>query len=536
MWRGRRSIVGDQRENRGVLLAELAEVSRTVADTRARLAKIEALAAALRSATPHEAPIAVAYLSGELPQRQIGVGWAALRDPPPPAAEPSLTIIDVDEAFTRIGALSGKGSAGSRKQMIGELLGTATGAEQYFLVRLLSGELRQGALDGVMTDAVARAASVPAAQVRRAVMLRGSLPAVAEAALSGGSGALAEFGLQVGQPLKPMLAASAPSIEEAFAKIADGTDDENPDGEAVGTARAAVEWKLDGIRIQAHLADGRVRLFTRTLDDITARLPEVVATLSKLPADTAVFDGELIALRPDGRPLAFQDTAARAASDAPVEAVPLSVFLFDVLHLDGADLIDLPDEQRHAALAGVVPAGLLMPRLVTNSTDEATAFFRDALAHGHEGVVVKSLSTPYAAGRRGAGWIKVKPRHTLDLVVLAVEWGHGRRRGWLSNLHLGARDPETGGWVMLGKTFKGLTDELLTWQTARLQELEDHRDDWTVYVRPELVVEIAFDGVQRSPRYPGGVALRFARVLRYREDKPADEADTIGTVRALAVD
>jgi len=513
-----------------MLLAELAEVSRSVAATRARLAKIEALAAALRSATPHEAPIAVAYLSGELPQRQIGVGWAALRDAPPPAASPSLTITDVDEAFTRIGVLAGKGSAASRRRLIGELLGAATEAEQYFLVRLLSGELRQGALDGVMTDAVARAASVPAAQVRRAVMLRGSLPAVAEAALSGGSDALAKFGLQVGQPLKPMLAASAPSIEEAFAKIADDADTPAAD------VRAAVEWKLDGIRIQAHLADGQVRLFTRTLDDITARLPEVVATMTKLPVYTAVFDGELIALRPDGRPLAFQDTAARAASDVPVEAVPLSVFLFDVLHLDGTDLIDLPDEQRHAALAGVVPPELLMPRLVTDSADEATAFFRDALAHGHEGVVVKSLSTPYAAGRRGAGWIKVKPRHTLDLVVLAVEWGHGRRRGWLSNLHLGARDPETGGWVMLGKTFKGLTDELLTWQTAKLLELEDHRDDWTVYVRPELVVEIAFDGVQRSPRYPGGLALRFARVLRYREDKPAAEADTIDMVRALAAD
>jgi ATP-dependent DNA ligase I len=535
--------VGDWRDNGTVLLAELAEVSLTVAATRARLAKIEALAGALRSATPHEAPIVVAYLSGELPQRQIGVGWAALRDAPPAAAEPSLTLTDVDEAFTRIGALAGKGSTGSRKQLIGELFGVATEAEQYFLVRLLSGELRQGALDGVMTDAVARAAAVPVAQVRRAVMLRGSLPAVAEAALSGGSDALGRFGLEVGRPLKPMLAASAPSIEDALAKVAAGSGEPGDAGETGGaalragaiTARAAVEWKLDGIRIQAHLANGDVRLFTRTLDDITARLPEVVATLGKLPVRSAVFDGELIALRADGRPLPFQDTAARAASETPAEAVPLSVFLFDVLHLDGTDLIDLPDAQRHAALIGVVPEELLMPRLVTDSADEATAFFRDALAHGHEGVVVKSLSTPYAAGRRGAGWIKVKPRHTLDLVVLAVEWGHGRRHGWLSNLHLGARDPETGGWVMLGKTFKGLTDELLTWQTTRLLELEDHRDDWTVYVRPELVVEIAFDGVQRSPRYPGGLALRFARVLRYREDKPAAEADTIDTVRALAV-
>jgi DNA ligase-1 len=289
-----------------------------------------------------------------------------------------------------------------------------------------------------------------------------------------------------------------------------------------------------------------VRLFTRTLDEITARLPDVVAVLAKLPMRAAVLDGELIALREDGRPLPFQDTAARTASqdasartasqDAALEgpAVPLSVFLFDALHLEGADLIDLPYWKRHAELAWAVPPELLMPRVVTESPQEATAFFTDALAHGHEGVVVKSLSAPYAAGRRGAGWIKVKPRHTLDLVVLAVEWGHGRRRGWLSNLHLGARDPATGGFVMLGKTFKGLTDELLTWQTERLLGLEDHRDSWTVYVRPELVVEIAFDGVQRSPRYPGGLALRFARVLRYREDKTAAEADTVDTVRALS--
>jgi len=517
------------------LLAELADVSRVVAANPARLAKIEALAGALRLATPDEAPIAVAYLSGELPQRQIGVGWAALRDAPPPAAEPSLTIADVDAAFTRIGVLAGKGSTGERRRLIGELLATATADEQYFLVRLLSGELRQGALDGVMTEAVARAAGVPVTQVRRAVMLRGSLPAVAGAALSGGTAALSGFGLQVGRPLKPMLAASAPTMADALAKIAAGAGAERG-GDGLDTAAAAVEWKLDGIRIQAHILDGEVRLFTRTLDDITARLPEVVAVLGKLPVRSAVLDGELIALRPDGRPLPFQDTAARAASEVPVEAVPLSVFLFDALHLDGADLIDQPDTDRHAALTSVVPAELLMPRLVTDSADEATAFFRDALAHGHEGVVVKSLAAPYAAGRRGAGWIKVKPRHTLDLVVLAVEWGHGRRQGWLSNLHLGARDPETGGWVMLGKTFKGLTDELLTWQTAKFLELEDHRDSWTVYVRPELVVEIAFDGVQRSPRYPGGVALRFARVLRYREDKPAAEADTIGMVRALAVD
>jgi ATP-dependent DNA ligase I len=512
-----------------MLLAEVAGVSRDVAATSARLAKIEALASALRSATPEEAPIVVAYLSGELPQRQIGVGWAALRSAPPPAETSTLTVADVDAAFTRIGALAGKGSTAARKDMVGVLMGMATADEQYFLVRLLSGELRQGALDGVMTEAVARASEVPVADVRRAVMLSGSLPATAAAALGGGREALAAFGLQVGRPVKPMLAASAPTIEDALAKIAAQA------GESDSAVKAAVEWKLDGIRVQAHIKDGDVRLFTRTLDDITARLPEVAGALAKLPVRAAVFDGELIALRPDGRPYPFQDTAARAASQTGA-TVPLSVFLFDILHLDGTDLLDRADEERHDALTSVVMEKMLMPRLVTADAGEASEFFAGSLAHGHEGVVVKSLATPYAAGRRGAGWIKVKPRHTLDLVVLAVEWGHGRRQGWLSNLHLGARDPETGGWVMLGKTFKGLTDELLEWQTAKLQELEDHRDDWTVYVRPELVVEIAFDGVQRSPRYPGGVALRFARVLRYRDDKPAAEADTIDTVRALAAE
>jgi len=503
-----------------VLLTEIAEVSRAVAITGARLAKIETLAAALREAGPLEVPIAVAYLSGELPQRQIGVGWATLRDGFTPADTPTLTLSEVDSGFSAIGAVCGKGSASARKALVGELFGRATEDEQRFLVGLLSGELRQGALEGVMTEAVARAASVPVAEIRRAMMLRGSLGVVAAAALSGGSAALRAFGLEVGRPVRPMLASSATSIDEALAKVG---------------GAAAVEWKLDGIRIQAHLSDGNVRLFTRTLDDITARLPEVVAALAKLPLSTAVLDGELIALREDGRPLPFQDTAARTASlDSGGPSVPLSVFLFDALHLEGTDLIDMEDSKRHAALARAVPADLLMPRLVTESAQEATAFFIDAIAHGHEGVVVKSLAAPYAAGRRGTGWIKVKPRHTLDLVVLAVEWGHGRRRGWLSNLHLGARDPETGGFVMLGKTFKGLTDELLTWQTERLLALEDRRDSWTVYVRPELVVEVAFDGVQRSPRYPGGLALRFARVLRYRDDKTAAEADTIDTVRALS--
>jgi DNA ligase-1 len=513
-----------------VLLAEVARTSAEVAATSARRAKIELLAACLRRAADAEVPVTVAYLSGDLPQRQIGVGYASLRDLPPPAATPSLSVTEVDSACTEIGAVSGKGSVATRRKLLMDLLGRATHEEQDFMIRLLSGELRQGALDGVMADAVAAAAELPAAAVRRAVMLRGSLGAVAAAALHDGAEGLSGFGLEVGRPIRPMLAQSAPSIEAALDKAA-----------ATGAAAVAVEWKMDGIRAQIHIADGSVRVFTRTLDDITARVPEVVEAVGGLPLRSAVFDGELIALRPDGRPHPFQVTGARTAS-AKDPGVPLSMALFDVLHLDGADLLDRSGAERIAALTDAIPEPLLMPRRVVDigaaaraaATAEATEFFQEAVAHGHEGVVVKALDTPYVAGRRGAGWIKVKPRHTLDLVVLAAEWGHGRRRGFLSNLHLGARDPATGDFVMLGKTFKGLTDELLAWQTKRLQEIEARRDSWTVYVRPELVVEIAFDGVQRSSRYPGGIALRFARVLRYRPDKTATEADTFETVRAVA--
>jgi DNA ligase-1 len=501
-----------------VLLSEMADASEAVAATSSRLAKIEVLAKALHDAGPAEVTIAVAYLSGELPQRQIGVGWATLRQAPAPAGTATLTLTDVDAAFTAIGSVSGPGSMATRKQLVNDLFGRATGQEQSFLIRLLSGELHQGALEGVMTEAIARAAEVPAAEVRRALMLSGSMSTVAETALTQGRAGLQGFGLQVGRPIGPMLASSAPAIEDALAKI----------------TPAVVEWKMDGIRVQVHLREGQVKLFTRTLDDITGRFPDLVAELARLPARDAVLDGELIALRDDGRPYPFQVTASRTSRRSGEPAAELSAFLFDIVHLDGEDLIDRPGAERFDALARVVPERLRMPRLVTSSVDEATAFFDDSLAHGHEGVVVKSLDTPYTAGRRGAGWIKVKPRHTLDLVILAAEWGHGRRRGWLSNLHLGARDPETGGYIMLGKTFKGLTDEMLAWQTERLLELENSRDDYTVYVRPELVAEIAFDGVQRSPRYPGGIALRFARVLRYREDKAASEADTLETVRATS--
>ncbi|MFC4913075.1 ATP-dependent DNA ligase [Actinomadura gamaensis] len=509
-----------------MLLSEIARTSAEVAAEPGRKAKVNALAGALRAAGAGDAAVVVAYLSGELPQRQIGVGYAALRELPPPAAEPALTVAEVDAAFGEIGAVSGAGSVARRRELLHAVFARATRAEQEFLVRLLSGDLRQGALDGVMTDAVATAAGVPLAEVRRAAMLRGALGPVAVAALAGeadggGVPALRAFMLEVGRPVRPMLAASAPTVADAMAKI------EGP---------AAVEWKLDGVRAQIHVRGGEVRVFTRTLDEITSRLPEITGAVGALGLRDAVFDGELIALREDGRPHPFQVTAARTATRTAKDGpqVPLSLFLFDVLRLDGADLLDRPDAERHAALAEAVPASLLMPRTVTADVAEAEKVFADAVARGHEGVVVKSPATPYAAGRRGAGWIKVKPRHTLDLVVLAAEWGNGRRRGYLSNLHLGARDPETGGFVMLGKTFKGLTDELLAWQTERLRALAVREDGHVVHVRPELVVEIAFDGLQTSPRYPAGLALRFARVLRYRPDKNAGEADTIDMVRALA--
>jgi ATP-dependent DNA ligase I len=505
-----------------VLLDEVAGTSAAVANSSARLVKVERLAACLRRLEPGEVHPAVAFLSGELRQRQIGVGWAALRDVPAPAATPTLTVAEVDAAFERIGRLAGPGSQAERRRLLSELFARATAGEQRFLIGLLSGELRQGALEGVMVEAIARAAEVPVAEVRRALMLRGALGPVAEAALTSGVPGLRAFRLEVGRPLQPMLASTAPSLEAALEKAGE----------------AAVEWKLDGHRIQVHRAGTEVAVFTRTLDDITARVPEVVAAALTLPVDAAVLDGEVIALQPGGRPHPFQVTASRVGSRLDVErraqTLPLTPFLFDLLHLDGQDLLDRPGSERHAALAAAVAEPLRMPRRATADPAEAAAFLADTLARGHEGVMVKSLAATWEAGRRGAGWLKVKPVHTLDLVVLAAEWGHGRRRGWLSNLHLGARDPEGGGFVMLGKTFKGLTDQLLTWQTRRLQELAvGPTDGWVVHVRPELVVEIAFDGLQTSPRYPGGLALRFARVLRYREDKRPEEADTIHTVRAL---
>ena len=505
-------------------LDELLAVSDAVGSTRSRDAKRELVADALRAATaPQEVELVAAYLAGVLPQRRVGVGWRGLRDRPAPAEQPTVDLREVDEAMTRLAATHGAGSGERRRHVLHDLFERLTRPEQEFVSALIRGELRQGAGDGVMLAAIASASGVPEPDVRRAVMLAGFAAPVAQAALSGGVEAVRRVGLLVGRPIRPMLAGSAPDVAAALDQ----------------SAAQIIEVKLDGIRVQAHKDGANVRLFTRSLEEITDRLPEVVEIVADLPARTAVLDGEAIALSPDGRPQPFQVTGARTASQADPavlrDEVPVTPMFFDLLHVDGADLIDAPLRERRAALRDLVPAQWLPTRADVTDTDQAQRFFDDQVAAGHEGVVIKSLDAPYAAGRRGAGWVKVKPRHTLDLVVLAVEPGSGRRTGWLSNIHLGARDPATGGYVMLGKTFKGMTDEMLAWQTDRFRELAADPDsgEWVVRLRPEQVVEVAFDGLQRSSRYPGGVALRFARVLRYRDDKTADEADTIDTVLAL---
>ncbi|MEV6345079.1 ATP-dependent DNA ligase [Actinoplanes sp. NPDC051851] len=522
----------------GVRFLDIAATSAAVAGTSGRKAKVGLLAEALRRLEPGEIAAGAAYLAGELRQRQTGVGYASLRDLPPAAVEPTLTVGGVDAAIAEISTVAGTGSQARRRELLGALFGAATGDEQRLLAGLFGGELRQGAQAGLLAEAIGVAAGVPVTVVRRALLLNGDLKQVAVAALTGGAPALAGIRLRVGTPLSPMLAQSAPDVGAAL--LATGTP-------------AVVDTKLDGIRIQVHRSGGDVAVFTRSLDDITARLPEVVAAVRALPLREVVLDGEAMALGPDGRPRPFQETSSRAATRSRAggaasraaggvsragggaEPVVLVPYFFDLLHLDGVDLLDEPGRVRWDALAGALPDGLLVGRTEVETGEQAAAAFAAALAAGQEGVVVKAPGAAYDVGRRGAAWVKVKPRHTLDLVVLAVERGHGRRQGWLSNLHLGARDPESGGFVMLGKTFKGLTDELLRWQTERFRELAVEDDGWVVRVRPEQVVEIAFDGVQTSPRYPGGVALRFARVLRYREDKSAVEADTIDAVRALRV-
>ncbi|UCC84961.1 MAG: ATP-dependent DNA ligase [Gemmatimonadota bacterium] len=506
-----------------MLLHDVVESSRRVAKASARLEKVEVLATLLRRLQQEEVPAAVAFLAGEPRQGRIGIGPAKIRAAFPESAadKPSLTIRDVDAALERITSVSGAGSAGSRVRLLHETLARGTRAEQDFIVRLVLGELRQGALEGVMVEAIAKAAEAPASIVRRALMFSGALPEVAAAALSQGRDGLAGFSIQLFRPVQPMLAGTAEEVGEALDRF----------------EIAELEYKLDGARVQVHRAGDDVRVYTRRLNDVTAAVPELVQSVRALPVREIILDGETLAFRKDGSPHPFQVTMSRFGRKLDVarlrEKLPLDAFYFDLLYLDGAGLTDLPARERVEALSELLPPELLIPRTMTGDPEEARAFLRRALAAGHEGIMAKALDATYEAGRRGKSWLKLKPAHTLDLVVLAAEWGSGRRRGWLSNLHLGARDPVGGGFVMLGKTFKGLRDQDLEWQTKHLQELEISRDAYTVYVKPELVVEIAFDGVQASPRYPAGLTLRFARFKRYRLDKNAGEADTIDAVRAV---
>lgn len=502
---------------------ELVATSRAVAETSGRLEKIRLLADLLARVPPAQLDIAIAFLSGSPRQGRIGLGWTAIADAraATPADSPTLDLADVDAAFDRIASTSGPGSASDKSQALHTLLARASRDEQDLISRLISGELRQGALEGVLVEAVARAAKLPAAQIRRAAMLAGDLAPVARAALTQGAAALDALVIQPFQPIQPMLAQSAADVGDALGEL----------GEAL------LEFKLDGARVQVHKDGTDVRIYSRNLRDVTEAVPEVVEIVRAMPAQTLILDGEVIALRPDSMPQPFQVTMRRFGRKLDVdrlrESIPISPFFFDALYIDGQPLIDEPLTRRGELLDRVTPPSAHVPRIVTASRDEAAAFVRRAIASGHEGVMAKATAGLYAAGRRGQAWLKVKETRTLDLVVLAVEWGSGRRQGTLSNLHLGARDEERGGFVMLGKTFKGLTDELLAWQTQKLLELELARDGHVVFVRPELVVEIAFNEIQESPQYAGRLALRFARVKRYRTDKRADQADTFATIQRV---
>jgi DNA ligase 1 len=500
-----------------MLLHDLAAASRDVAALSGRLDKVRRLADALKQLPEGWAHVGVAYLSGQLPQGRIGIGPALLYGALEGvgAGTPALTVEETHAVFERIAATTGSGSAAARASLLRGLLSRATPLEQDFLARLLMGELRQGASEGVLLEAVALASGLPAKDVRRAAMLRGSTAAVGGALLGGAAGAAPlDDALELFRPVKPMLAQTADGVEDALERLGE----------------AAFEVKFDGARVQVHRAGDDVRVFTRRLNEETAALPEVVDAVRALPVREIVLDGETIGLRPDGTPRPFQETMTRFGRkrdlDGARTSVPLTSFFFDILYLDGAPLIDRPATERWAALDATVPPAARAPRVVTAESAVAAALMREARARGHEGLMAKALDAPYVAGRRGSAWLKVKPSFTADLVVLAAEWGHGRRTGWLSNLHLGARGSAPGEWVMVGKTFKGMTDALLVWQTERLLALAEKEGKHVVRVRPELVVEIAFDGVQASPRYPGGLALRFARVKGYREDKSPDEADS----------
>jgi ATP-dependent DNA ligase I len=503
--------------------ALLVDTSRRVAETRGRRAKIALLAELLRTLSPEELEIGVAYLSGMVLQAKLGVGWATIQAAlPGSAAEgPGITLTEVDETLGRIVQASGPGSVAERQRLLRDLLLRLTEPEQRFLGGLLVGELRQGALEGLVLEAVAQAAGLPAREVRRAAMMAGELPPVARAALTGGAAALGAFAVQLFQPVQPMLAGTAESEAEAVAELGE----------------CGLELKLDGARVQIHRRGDEVRVYSRRLNEVTPAVPELVERVLSLSAGELILEGEAIALRANGTPHPFQTTMRRFGRRLEVEQIrdslPLTLFLFDLLFLDGVSLIDRPYRERIALLDQAAPADLVVRRLITGSADAAAGFLQQALDQGHEGIMAKSLDATYEAGHRGRHWLKVKPVRTLDLVVLAAEWGHGRRKGWLSNLHLGARDEATGGFVMLGKTFKGMTDEMLAWQTTRLLELEQSRDGHVVWVRPELVVEVAFNDVQASPQYPGGLALRFARIKGYRPDKSPGDADTIATLREI---
>ena len=507
-------------------LEELVQVSAAVAATPGRLDKTSKLAGLLNRLPSDEVPIAIGFLTGWPRQGRIGVGWATVASVQDrqAATASTLELRDVDSVFDQVLSVRGKNSGSERARLLGDLFARATSEERNFLATLAIGEVRQGALEGVMLEAIAKAASLPPDHVRRAVMMAGDLGVVARAVLGGSGTGLAQYQLELFRPVQPMLADSAPTVADALK----------------AGVPVSVEWKLDGARIQVHRGEDRIAVYTRNLNDVTAAVPEVVEAVRSLPARELILDGEVIALAPDGRPRSFQTTMRRFGRRLDVSQLraelPLTAFFFDVLLHDGASLVDEPLSARLKRLHTIVPASLRVPRIVTADPEEALRFQADALARGHEGVMVKSLSAPYAAGRRGSAWLKVKEARTLDLVVLAVEWGSGRRKGWLSNIHLGARDPATGGFVMLGKTFKGMTDEMLEWQTKELLAREVRRDGHIVYVRPELVVEIAFNDVQRSSQYPGGAALRFARVKGYRPDKSAATADTIDAVRAFLPD
>ncbi len=506
-----------------VLLADLVSTSAQVTQTSGRLKKVDLLAACLRQMHEDERAIGARYLAGELPQK-TNVGYAPVAEvmrQVPPAATPDLTLVDVDRRFAEIAELRGAGSSNARKDRLGALLSLATAPEQQFLAGLAVGEIRQGALDGLVVEAIAKAAELPADAVRRAYMLAGDLGEVAAAALAGGAAEIGRFGLTLFRPVLPMLAQTADDAATALGELG---------------GEAALELKLDGFRVQLHKDGDIVRAYSRALNEVTDYVPEEIAAIAALPARKLIVDGEAIVFGAGGRPLPFQDTMKRFGKNGHKLAatMPLSLTLFDMLQLDDQPLLTVPARQRFAELDALAPAQAVS-RMITSDADEAACFYAQAIASGHEGVMAKALDAPYDAGSRGASWLKIKKVHRLDLVVLAAEWGSGRRKGWLSNIHLGARDPAGGDFIMLGKTFKGMTDEMLRWQTEQFLAREVDRDGHIVYVRPEIVAEIAFNDVQRSSRYPGRLALRLARVVRYRDDKTAAQADTIDAVRAIAI-